>query len=109
MASSATQLRFRGLEPWIIPAAAELFELAAYYGLHPRVTSVRRSYQQQAVLYQRFLRGLSQLPAAPPGRSLHEVGRAFDMVSDDPAYLGRIWNQAGGRWFAADPVHFEVR
>lgn len=109
MPAPSTMLRFKGLEPWIIPAAAELFEIAAYLGLRPRITSVRRSSKQQAVLYDRYRRGLSQLPAAPPGRSLHEVGRAFDMVSDDPAFLGRLWNEAGGRWFAADPVHFEVR
>jgi LAS superfamily LD-carboxypeptidase LdcB len=99
---------FAGLQPWAIPYAQYLYQVAEYNGLRPRITSVFRTYQQQAVLYQRYLRGMSSLPAAPPGRSLHERGLAFDMVTDYPEALGAVWNSMGGRWFAADPVHHEI-
>ena len=99
---------FAGLAPWAIPFAQFLYEVAELNGLKPRITSVRRTSQQQAVLYQRFLRGQSSLPAAPPGRSLHEKGLAFDMVTANPPALGALWQSMGGRWFPSDPVHFEI-
>jgi hypothetical protein len=92
----------------IVPYAVYLYETAERYGLKPRVTSVWRSTQQQAVLYQRYRAGLSSLPAAPPGLSKHERGLAFDMVTSDPAAVGALWRRMGGRWFPSDPVHFEV-
>lgn len=101
--------RFNGLHPELAPYADALFQWAEDRGLHPRVTSVRRSTQQQAVLYQRYLRGQSSFPAAPPGRSLHEKGLAFDMVVDDPATVGAVWNAAGGHWSPRDWVHYEYR
>lgn len=100
---------FAGLVPALIPYAQALFVAADRAGLRPRVTSVRRTSTQQAVLYQRFLRGLSTLPAAPPGKSLHEKGLAFDMVTDHPAAVGAEWNRIGGHWSPRDYVHFEVR
>lgn len=100
--------RFAGLEPWLIPAAEALYVVAMNAGLRPRITSVRRSRQQQEVLYERYLRGMSTLPAAPPGLSKHEYGLAFDMVTDNPAAVGAVWNAAGGKWRASDYVHFEV-
>jgi len=98
---------FAGLEQWAVPYAQYLYTVAELNALNPRITSVFRTYQQQAVLYQRFLRGQSNLPAAPPGRSRHEVGRAFDMVSSNPAALGALWRSMGGEWFPSDPVHFQ--
>lgn len=99
---------FNGLAVWAIPYAQYLYEVAALNALNPRVTSVFRTHQQQAVLYQRFLRGQSNLPAAPPGHSKHERGLAFDMVTSNPQALGTLWNSMGGRWFPSDPVHFEI-
>lgn len=100
-----------GLEPWLSPYAQYLHDAALASGLAPRVTSGRRTRAQQEILYQRHLRGLSNFPAAPPGRSKHEEGRAFDMtvvpMSALPA-VGAFWQQMGGRWFASDPIHFEV-
>ncbi len=97
-----------GLDPRLAPAAGALYEWAWQSGLNPRITSVRRSYQQQAVLYDRFRRGMSDLPAAPPGHSKHERGLAWDMVTSSPAIAGAAWRSVGGRWFASDYVHFEV-
>jgi LAS superfamily LD-carboxypeptidase LdcB len=99
---------FAGLAPWAIPYAQYLYQVAEFNGLSPRVTSVFRTRQQQSVLYQRFLRGLSTLPAAPPGKSRHERGLAWDMVTTNPAAIGALWKSMGGRWFPSDPVHFEV-
>lgn len=100
---------FAGLQPWLIPHAQALFAAADRAGLRPRVTSVHRTRAQQAVLYNRYLRGMSNLPAAPPGHSKHELGLAFDMVTDNPAAVGAAWNRAGGFWSPTDYVHFEVR
>jgi len=54
------------------------------------------------------------LPAAPPGRSKHERGRAVDIVfypADFAPVAGEVWEALGGLWGgrfkAYDPVHFE--
>jgi LAS superfamily LD-carboxypeptidase LdcB len=77
-----------------------------------QLTSVRRSYLQQWTLYQAYRRGESKYPAAPPGYSLHEQGRAFDVIASAAvlAQMGRTWESVGGRWGAAfgDPIHFEA-
>jgi hypothetical protein len=100
---------FNGLVHWLRPYAEYLYRIALYNGLHPRVTSVYRSPQAQARLYQRYQQGLSRLPAAPPGRSKHQFGLAFDMVVDNPEALGAVWTSWGGRWGGSrDPVHYEV-
>lgn len=100
---------FRGLQPWLIPYAEYLYATAEYNGLAPRVTSVFRSYQKQAVLYDRYLRGNHPLPVAPPGRSHHQYGLAFDMVAQNPEGLGAFWRGMGGIWGGArDPVHFQA-
>lgn len=106
---------FDGLVPELRPAAYALLQVAQKAGLRPRVTSVRRSRSEQAALYARFLRGESDLPAAPPGTSQHEHGLAFDMVlaegyrTPNQAALGALWRSWGGRWESADPVHFFVQ
>jgi hypothetical protein len=107
----SSALHFRGLEPWLIPYAAYLYDVAALNQLRPRVTSVFRSLQKQQTLYERWQRGLSPYPAAPPGKSQHNYGLAFDMVTNtgypmDPR-LGQLWQQMGGIWGSEkDPVHF---
>lgn len=98
---------FSGLVYWLRPSADALLALSNV----ARVTSVRRSRRQQARLYRRFLAGQSRFPAAPPGQSLHEQGRAFDIYADDETLrrLGAIWERAGGTWGGrfGDPIHFE--
>ena len=104
----------RELDPWFAPYANYLYDVALANGLSPVVTSAFRSIQKQATLYDRYLRGLSDLPAAPPGRSLHNYGLAFDLVvhsgyrSDAQEALGRFWRSIGGHWYPSDPVHFEA-
>lgn len=109
----------------IRPAAEWLFQLGrTWEGVTPRlqITSVRRTWTEQARLYKKSVQGgcrtgCSAFPAAPPGHSLHQYGLAWDMVRQgiDPfgdellAELGHVWNSIGGGWHATDPIHFEVR
>lgn len=119
------------LEPWLVPYADYLFRVGRWYnevydwgrGGGPLVvTSARRTPADQFHLYQEFLRGNSQIPAAPPGKSLHERGLAFDMARlgidpfEDPllAFLGEIWVEMGGtyggQWGGGgDPVHYQAK
>ena len=100
---------FSGLVPDLRPFAVELLRIAQVNDLHPRVTSVRRTRAEQTRLYNRWRAGLNPYPVAVPGTSAHEVGLAFDMVSDNNAALGALWQSWGGRWGGAtDPVHFTV-
>ncbi len=78
-----------------------------------RITSPFRTRRQQAKLYRRYLAGMSPYPAAPPGSSLHEQGRAFDLgglSSQELQTLGQTWEGWGGRWGGrfGDPIHFEL-
>ena len=104
----------RDLQPWLVPYAKYLLDVAAYNRLPVQVTSVVRSSMAQARLYQRYLAGLSDLPAAPPGTSLHELGLAMDLVvsgdyrGPSQAALGALWKRMGGLWSPRDPVHFWV-
>lgn len=103
------------LNPQLKPYADWLIRWAQSQGYRIQLTSTRRSREQQALLYQRYQRGLSSLPAAPPGTSDHEHGLAFDMVvngdyhSPAQGVVGEMWRRMGGRWAgSADPVHFAV-
>jgi D-alanyl-D-alanine carboxypeptidase len=92
------------------PFAQRLVHLGGVAGVQPRVTSTLRSHAQQQRLYAAYLRGESKYPVAPPGRSAHEFGFAFDMVAATPEDLhdlGTVWRQWGGVWSPADEVHFE--
>jgi hypothetical protein len=98
------------LQSWLSPYAELLVSAAPYAGVQKvRVTSVRRSKARQQALYRRFLAGQSRFPAAPPGRSLHEHGLAWDMVTEPYSALptlGHWWQQLGGFWTPKDPIHF---
>lgn len=98
------------LIPELQPFADDLIQAAARSRLHPRVTSTRRSHAEQKRLYEKFLRGESRFPVAPPGRSAHEYGWAFDMVVtpfEALSDVGAFWQGMGGVWGASDPIHFE--
>lgn len=101
----------RGLQPWLAPYATWLLNYGIAQGYAPRVTSTYRSYETQRRLYAAYTAGRSKYPAAPPGRSYHQYGRAFDLVTQPMErlhQLGAIWKQMGGRWWASDPIHFEA-
>jgi len=108
----------KGLHPALIPAAKYLYRVGKYYDPLLVVTSGFRSQAKQAKLYARWQSGESQIPAAPPGRSLHGYGLAWDMarIGKDPFndpllnWLGAVWESWGGKYGGQrDPVHFQVR
>lgn len=101
--------RLSDLEPWLQPWARWLLSLWP----SAQVTSTRRTRLEQSRLYQAYQLGASKYPAAPPGSSFHEYGRAFDIFAEDWALseLGRIWIQVGGIWGGTDgndPIHFQA-
>ena len=113
--ASWVALGFNGLHPQLRPWAEYLAAVAKYNGISVQITSTLRTASEQRALYARYLRGESDLPAAPPGTSSHELGLAFDVVFGGnyrgPAQeaLGQLWRSWGGRWAGSvDPVHFTV-
>lgn len=106
------------LHPQLVPWANWIYQLGKSYDSRLVVTSSRRSAAKQQRLYDRWRRGESNIPAAPPGRSLHEFGLAFDLarIGKDPLtdpllnWLGQVWEYYGGRHGGRrDPVHFQPR
>src|SRR6266403_4663705 len=114
----------RGLVPRVYRGALALLGLARARGWSYRVTSVRRSRRLQSRLYRSYRRyrdagysdaqiaaGAGLYHPAAPGLSMHQLGRAFDVVFSPAAAQGEagaIWKSWGGRWGGStDPVHFE--
>jgi len=94
-----------GLIPQLSPWADRLVALA---GGRVRVTSTYRSWTEQYKLWNN--RANNPYPVAPPGRSYHQLGRAFDLTGDHALLeaLGRVWISWGGTWNASDPIHFQA-
>ena len=108
----------RSLQPWLQPWARWIFDYGKSIDAKLVVTSARRSTWDQMGLYYRWISGQSDIPAAPPGKSKHEAGEAFDMarIGIDPfddwllPFLGSWWQYYGGLYGGEkDPVHFGVR
>jgi len=106
------------LQPSLIPWARWIYNFGKYYDGRLVVTSARRSSADQRRLYQKYIRGESEIPAAHPGTSMHEIGWAFDLarigkspVGDDfLMWLGSWWEYYGGKHGGSrDPVHFQTR
>jgi len=106
------------LHPELVPWARWIYQLGKSYDPRLVVTSGFRSAAKQQRLYDKYRRGESAIPAAPPGRSLHQFGLAFDLarIGKDPLtdpllnWLGRVWEHYGGRHGGnRDPVHFQPR
>jgi len=108
----------RTLDPRLVPYAKWLYAVGKFNDPLLVVTSSFRSRAKQSRLYEAYKRGESQIPAAPPGRSLHGYGLAFDLarIGKDPFndpllnWLGALWEHIGGQYGGqGDPVHFQVR
>lgn len=106
-----------GLRDDLIPWFEWIVSYIAYYDATARVSSGYRSTTEQEKLYRRFLAGLMPGPVAPPGLSLHEQGRAIDVLASEDALTkaGHAWEGVGGRWGGDfkgqgkyDPIHFEA-
>jgi len=107
----------RTLDRRLYPYAKWLYDVGKYYDGRLVVTSAYRSWASQQRLYDKWRMNLSDIPAAPPGRSLHQYRLAFDLarVGQDPLTdqllndLGHLWQRLGGKWGGSrDPVHFSV-
>ena len=75
-----------------------------------KVTSAKRSTEEQQKLYQDYISGKSRFPAAPPGKSKHELGGAVDLSEADANALdsmGFLSKYGLGRPVAGDPVHIQ--
>lgn len=99
-----------------VPWATAILQLAQKINPRAYVTSAKRSRADQQRLYLAAQAGRSRFPAAAPGTSKHETGRAFDLgglTASQLRYLGRVWTSWGGRWGGSfrkrDPIHFETR
>lgn len=110
--------------------------LDATPGIRVDIVSTIRTKEEQQTLYNRYINGQSELPAAPPGASAHELGMAIDFNISDvstrkPLARGKasraVWKQykidtlatqAGLRWGGEwggkdegegyDPVHVDM-
>ncbi len=104
------------LHAHFVPWAKELYRYGKLLDGRLVVTSALRTRAKQERLYADWISGKSLIPAAPPGRSLHEYGLAFDLarLGEDPLtdpllqWLGRVWEHWGGRYGGhRDPVHYQ--
>lgn len=73
------------------------------------VDSDFRTYAEQAALYQKYLAGQGNL-AAPPGHSMHESGKAFDInsafLAQNPDVVRYLLNHGFDRDVGGEPWHF---
>ncbi|AKP25956.1 Serine-type D-Ala-D-Ala carboxypeptidase [Leptospira interrogans serovar Manilae] len=83
-----------------------------------RVFESRRSWARQAKLYAACKAGTGSCPAAPPGSSAHQYGRALDIngfsaVRDRKTIESVLAKHPdiewGIDWKATDPPHFQIR
>lgn len=75
-----------------------------------QVTSGLRDSAKQAELYKAYKEGRSKFPAAPPGTSMHEHGRAVDVdlnSANELARLGLLQKYGLSRPVANDPIHIQ--
>ena len=103
-----------GLQPHFAYRVALVLYWCSLYRIPCTITSGARSSVKQKALYDRYLRGLSRFPAAPPGRSDHEKGLAVDLsfptqYTNYVVYFARYAGLKWGGYFARpDPIHFYV-
>src|SRR5690348_7614135 len=63
---------FAGLHPGLKPYAEYAMQIAKFNGIRPYVTSVARTWADQAKLYANYIAGKSRYPANAPGDSAHQ-------------------------------------
>src|SRR5260370_2413634 len=103
----------RALAPHTRPKVSAWLASLRDAGVQGQITSTRRSRLEQTRLWKRFVSGQSILPAAPPGRSKHELGLAIDIVFPTDEGVATALDAAeelGLRWAGPyQPVHFEAQ
>jgi diguanylate cyclase (GGDEF)-like protein len=111
--TAGPQVDFSGVHPEVSAAFQKALDEAKALGIpaNVRVTSAARSREKQAQLYAN--RAQNKYPVAPPGKSLHEQGRAFDIDTSDEyrphltAVMERHGFKWGGHFKKPDPIHYE--
>lgn len=100
-----------GLEPDFLEklqrAAGEYQQLT---GQPINIVSAKRTTEEQAKLYADFQAGKSKFPAAPPGQSRHESGRAVDVPLETANKLdsmGLLSKHGLSRPVPDDPIHIQ--
>lgn len=88
------------------PAAAAAIAWGGPRGV--TLSSTFRSYTEQLNLWNN--RARNPYPVAPPGRSYHQLGRAFDLNGPEPVLraIGAWWRAIGGTWSETDIIHFQA-
>ena len=103
----------RDLDPRARATAQAFVRALQQAGVSVTVTSTRRDASVQQGLYDDYRAGRSKYPAAPPGRSTHGIGLAFDLKLWPEVYAaaGRAWERAGFTWGGRfrDKIHFDFR
>jgi hypothetical protein len=98
------------MDPYLRPYAEYAHAIAGEYGITPTITSVRRTWEDQARLRREWEAGRSQFPANVPGDSAHQYGLAWDswVREEDRATWDAIRRWVGFRVPAHDWVHGEL-
>jgi len=98
------------LEPVTRLSLRQAIEESIRLGIQFFITSTVRSFVEQLKLFIRFKAGQSKFPAAPPGKSTHQLGIAVDLVPKDPSTLQDVVSlmvRHGFKWAGPrDTVHF---
>lgn len=112
-------MRLAGLHPGLRAAADYAVRWAEYYGVSPEITSVYRSWQDQAQLYSRYQAALADgtfpspsapYPANAPGDSAHNYGLAWDswVPAQDMQWWIDVRRALGWKVYDHDAVHAEL-
>lgn len=112
-------IALRGLHVDLRPWAQYAIDLAEWYGIPVTVTSVNRTWSQQAALYQRYRTAVEngsfpsarvRYPANPPGQSAHQYGMAWDSVvsPQDQTDWNQIRSEIGWMVPSNDVIHSEL-
>lgn len=93
-----------------LPYVQALRTAAARMGASFRLTSGYRSPAEQNALLVRWQAGDPSVIARPAENSLHLLGLAIDVESNQLAALGKVAESMGLRWGGrfGDPVHFDL-
>ena len=103
-------IALRGMHPELRPYAEYAHQLARSYGITPVVTSVVRTWENQARLRARYEAGLSRFPANRPGDSSHQFGLSWDSwvpPAEMPLWIA-IRRAVGWRVPSRDDIHGEL-
>lgn len=98
------------LQPFARLSLRMAIEASIREGIQFFITSTVRSFAEQLRLFLRFKAGQSRFPAAPPGKSTHQLGIAVDLVPKNPSALDDVVElmfRHGFKWAGPrDSVHF---